>query len=421
MTPTSNTGRGLFVLYKPKREMIHLEQNFLVAAEWLLLAFVASILSIRLGISVALMEIAIGVIGGNALQIEITPWVNFLAGFGAVVLTFLAGAEIDPESLKANLKESLAIGFSSFLLPFLGGMAFAYYVFGWDANASKIAGIALSTTSVAVVYAVMVESGLSSTRLGQAILAACFVTDLGTVIALGILFTGFSMKVVWFVAILIAVVFLITPVMAKIFKWYGGRVSEPEIKFIFLILLALAYLAVTSGSEAVLPAYIIGMAMAGFFIRHKETLHKIRAIIFAAFTPFYFIKAGALVSFTALYTMAGAIVCFLAVKMVAKFIGVLPTTSYFNYGRRTEIYTTLLMSTGLTFGTISALYGLSNNYIDQNQYSALVAAVILSAVIPTVIAQKWFFPVPGECDDDATHLVANLKCKLERSAGSECK
>ena len=378
-----------------------MEQNFLIATEWVLLALVASVLSIRLGISVALMEIVVGVAGGNLMHIEITSWVNFLAGFGAVILTFLAGAELDPVSMRKNLKESLVVGIIAFLLPFLGGMGFAYYFFGWDANASKIAGIALSTTSVAVVYAVMVESGLTSTILGQAILAACFVNDLGTVLALGVLFTGFSMKVVWFTVILIITVFLVTPVATKVFAWYGGRVSEPEIKFIFLILLALAYLAVTSGSEAVLPAYIIGMTMAGFFIKYKETLHKMRAIVFAVFTPFYFIKAGALVSVSALIYLPGAIILFLFVKTVTKFIGVLPATAYFNYGKRTGIYTTLLMSTGLTFGSISALYGLTNNYIDSSQYSILIATVILSAIIPTMIAQKYFFPALGQLENNS--------------------
>lgn len=390
-----------------------MEQNFAIAAQWVLLALIATVFSIRLGISVALMEIAVGVIGGNAMNLEITPWVTFLAGFGAVVLTFLAGAEIDPDSLKENMTESLVIGFLSFLLPFLGGMGFAYYVFGWDTHASKIAGIALSTTSVAVVYAVMVESGLSSSRLGQAILAACFITDLGTVVALGLLFTGFSMKVFWFTVILIVTVFFVTPIATKVFEWYGGRVSEPEIKFIFLILLALAYLAVISGSEAVLPAYIIGMAMARFFKYYKETLHKMRAIIFAAFTPFYFIKAGALVAPSALHTMFGSIFLFLMIKMAAKFIGVLPATKLFQYDHKTGIYTTLLMSTGLTFGTISALYGLTNNYIDSNQYSVLVATVILSAVIPTMIAQKWFFPAPV---DTVPFLIEQSSDKIERSA-----
>ncbi|MCX7780820.1 MAG: cation:proton antiporter [Negativicutes bacterium] len=395
-----------------------MDHNFMVVTEWILLAFIASLMSIRLGISVALMEIAVGVIGGNLVTLEITPWVNFLAGFGAVILTFLAGAEIDPASLKDNIKESLAIGLFSFLAPFLAGMGAAYYLFGWDVNASKIAGIALSTTSVAVVYAVMVESGLASKPLGQSILAACFITDLGTVLALGVLFTGFSLKLVWFAVALAIALYVATPITAHLFEQYGGRVSEPEIKFVLLVLAALGYLAITSGSEAVLPAYILGMAMAGFFLKHKDTLHKMRAIVFVAFTPFYFIKAGALVSFSALYTAAAAIVVFLAVKVAAKFAGVLPVTMVFNYDNRTGIYTTLLMSTGLTFGTISALYGLSNNYIDKSQYSVLVAAVILSAVVPTIIAQKYFFPIPGE-EEQARKELSIIPLALEEDVGDE--
>ncbi len=395
-----------------------MDPTFWIAAQWILLAFVASLLSIRLGISVALMEIAIGVIGGNLMHIEITSWVNFLAGFGAVVLTFLAGAEIDPQSLRENLKQSIVIGLLSFLLPFLFGMGAAYYALGWNINAAKITGIALSTTSVAVVYAVMVESGLSATRFGQAILAACFVTDLGTVLALGLLFTGFSLKVLGFAVILILAVLLATPMASRIFKLYSGKVSEPEIKFVFLILTLLAFLAVYSGSEAVLPAYIIGMAMAGFFLQYKETLHKMRAIAFVAFTPFYFIKAGALVSVKALVTTSGLILLLLLVKVAAKFIGVLPATKLFGYNNRDGMYTTLLMSTGLTFGTISALYGLTNHYVTDAQYSAIVAVVILSAVIPTVIAQRFFFPtlanesVSGETNDEINTTPLRAKEEL---------
>lgn len=369
-----------------------MDQTFWIATQWILLAFVASIFSIRLGISVALMEIAVGVFGGNVMHIEITNWVNFLASIGAVVLTFLAGAEIDPASLKQNLKSSIIIGFLSFLLPFLVGIGVAYYGLGWSPNAAKITGIALSTTSVAVVYAVMVESGLSATSFGQAILAACFVTDLGTVLALGLLFTGFSMKLVLFALALIVTVWLGTPLATRIFEKYSGKVSEPEIKFVLLILLLLAYLAVYSGSEAVLPAYIIGLSMAGFFLKYKGTLHKMRAIAFVAFTPFYFIKAGALVSIPALITMFALTMLLLVVKLVAKFVGVLPATFALGYGKKDGMYTTLLMSTGLTFGTISALYGLTNQYITSSQYSVIVTVVILSAIVPTTIAQKFFFP-----------------------------
>jgi Kef-type K+ transport system membrane component KefB len=369
-----------------------MEQTYAIGAIWLLLAVLASLISIRLGISVALIEIAVGVVGGNLIHLEITPWVNFLAGFGAVLLTFLAGAEINPQSLRESLKESLSIGFLSFLLPFLVGMGVAFYGLHWDINAAKIAGIALSTTSVAVVFAVMVETGLSSTRLGQSILAACFITDLGTVIALGILFTGFTYKLAIFVVILGVTLFIVPKMTLFIFKKYGGRVSEPEIKFLFLVLIFLAYVALTCGSEAVLPAYILGMALAGLFENYQDALHKMRAIVFTVFTPFYFIKAGSLVSLPILSTMAGAVLVLLAAKIGAKFIGVLPATKFFRYENRIGIYTTLLMSTGLTFGSISALYGLTNNYINQAQYSVLITVVILSAIVPTVIAQKWFFP-----------------------------
>lgn len=369
-----------------------MDQSLWIATQWILLALVASIISIRFAISVALVEIAVGVFGGNVMHIEITPWVTFLASFGSVLLTFLAGAEIDPEGLKKNLKSSLVIGFLSFLLPFLAGIAVAYYGLGWTWNASKITGIALSTTSVAVVYAVMVETGLSSTRFGQSILAACFVTDLGTVVALGLLFTGLSWKLLVLAVALVLVILIGTRLASKIFQMYSGKVSEPEIKFVFLILVALGYLAVYTGSEAVLPAYIIGMAMAGFFLKYKETLHKMRAIAFVAFTPFYFIKAGALISVHALITTLPLIGLLLLVKVIAKFVGVLPATTFFKYNKRDGMYTTLLMSTGLTFGSISSLYGLTNGYINESQYSIIVTVVILSAILPTIVAQRFFYP-----------------------------
>ena len=63
------------------------------------------------------------------------------------------------------------------------------------------------------------------------------------------------------------------------------------------------------------------------------------------------------------------------------------------------MYTTLLMSTGLTFGSISALFGLSHGIIDTAQYSYIIAAVVASAVVPTLIANAFFLP---------GHLLGNV-------------
>lgn len=370
------------------------ENIWFVAALWMGLAFIASLISIRLGVSVALIEIVIGVIAGNFLGIhKSTEWINFLAMLGSGVLTFLAGAEIDPVSLRANLKASLIIGSLSFVLPFVGVWMFAQFVLGWQLQQAQIAGIALSTTSVAVVYAVMIERGLSNTALGKMILAACFITDFGTVLALGVLFADFN---IWLLVFVLVMSFMLwyMPRWTKyiIVRMGATRVSEPEVKFILLVLFFLGGLATTAKSEAVLPAYLVGLVVAGVFLRDKTLVHRMRSIAFAVFTPFYFIKAGLFVSLSALWGALGIIAVLLALKLGTKVVGVWPFARAFNMRAREANYTTLLMATGLTFGTISALFGFNNKIIDQTQYTILVTVVILSAVVPTLIAQQFFQP-----------------------------
>jgi Kef-type K+ transport system membrane component KefB len=369
-----------------------MDNVWFVAAAWMALALAASLISIRLGISVALAEILVGVVGGNFLHLQTTPWIDFLATFGSGLLTFLAGAEIDPTSLRRHLKPSLAIGAVSFAAPFVGAWAFAELVAGWDRPAAQIAGIALSTTSVAVVYAVMVETGLNETEIGKLILAACFITDFGTVLALGILFASFNVWMIVFVVVTAVVLWYLPRLTRLVIANVGSRVSEPEIKFVFLVLFFLGGLATTAKSEAVLPAYLVGLVIAGVFVRDKTLVHRMRSIAFGLLTPFYFLKAGLYVSLPAVMAGLGLIVALLVVKMATKLIGVWPTARAFQLPPREASYTSLLMSTGLTFGTISALFGLTNGLIDQTQYTILVTVVILSAIVPTLIAQAFFRP-----------------------------
>ncbi len=374
-----------------------MDNVYLIAALWMGLALFASVISIRIGISVALVEIAMGVVGGNFLGLHTTAWIDFLAGFGAVLLTFLAGAEIDPDSFRRHLKPSLAIGTVSFAGPFVAAFLVARFGLGWELHASEIAGLALSTTSVAVVYAVMIESDLAGQEIGKLILAACFVTDLGTVLFLGLLFADVNPALVGFTAAT-AVALLVVPRLARwLIARMPNRVSEPEIKFLFLVLLLLGGLAQSAGSEAVLPAYLIGLAVAGVFVADRVLVHRMRAIAFSLLTPFYFLKAGSLVSLPAIAAGAGLIALFLVVKVGAKVVGVWPTSRAFRLPTRDANYTTLLMSTGLTFGTIAALYGFTNGYIDGPTYTILVTVVILSAVVPTLLATTFFEPqVPAE-------------------------
>src|SRR5437899_8260994 len=291
------------------------ENIWFIAAVWMGLALIASLISIRTGISVALVEILVGVVAGNLAVgleggmlhvgiasagtgaghlhhvLQSTEWTHFLALLGSGVLTFLAGAEIDPVSLKANWRASVLIGVLSFAIPFAVVWLFAQVVFGWPLHQAQIAGIALSTTSVAVVYAVMIEGGLGQTPLGKTILAACFITDFGTVLALGTLFANFNVWLLIFVVVMSAMLWFMPKWTRFIIVKLGAtRVSEPEVKFIFLVLFFLGGLASTAKSEAVLPAYLVGLVVAGVFLRDKTLVHRMRSIAFTIFTPFYFIK-----------------------------------------------------------------------------------------------------------------------------------
>jgi Kef-type K+ transport system membrane component KefB len=372
----------------------------MLAALWIGLALISTFISFKLGIATALSEILVGIAAQAIIVTYLTgfslganeSWITFLAGSGAIILTFLAGAELDPLVFRQKWKEVNLLGLIAFFVPFFGCAAAAYYLLGWNANASWLCGVALSTTSVAVVYAVMLELGLNRTEFGKVILGACFVNDLGTVIALGFIFSPFTLKTLIFLVATAAICVFLPRFSRFFFKRYGDLPAEMETKYIHLILFALGGLAVWAGSEAVLPAYIIGMVLAGSVGKNHAFIRRIRTLTLGFLTPFYFIRAGSLVSLSALIAAPLVFIILLAAKMVTKILGVYPVAKWIKYPHLESMYTTLLMSTGLTFGTISSLFGLTHGIISEEQYSYLVAAVIGSAIVPTVIANVFYLP-----------------------------
>jgi Kef-type K+ transport system membrane component KefB len=373
---------------------------FALAALWLGLALVATLVSIGLGIATAMSEIVVGTVAqlllgalvGSAVLGTDQSWIRFLASTGAVLLTFLAGAELDPAVMRRSWKETCGVGLIGFVAPFLGCTAVAYYLLGWTTSSSWLAGIALSTTSVAVVYAVMLEFGFNRTHYGKTVLAACFVNDLATVLALGLMFSPFTFRTLVFVGACVAAFAALPWLTPRFFRRFGDRPSELEAKFLLLCMFGLGALALWADSEPVLPAYIMGMVLAGTVGKDHALIRRLRTLTIGFLTPFYFIRAGSYVSVPALMAAPAAFVLLLLAKMASKIVGVYPMTRAFGSPRQQGIYTTLMMSTGLTFGSISALFGLTHHIISDAQYSYLIAAVVASAVVPTLIANAFFLP-----------------------------
>ena len=368
--------------------------NLALATILLGAALAASMISVELGISVALIELGLGVVIGNVFDVATPEWLVFLAGFAGILLTFLAGAEVDVHQLRREWRASTAIGVVSFAAPFAAATAFAYWGLGWTSDAAQICGLALSTTSLAVVYAVLVESGLNRTLIGKRIMAATFVTDLGTVTALSVLFVTPNVWFIPFAAASIALIVGLPRIAPAFFRRYGNRVIEPEIKLAFVGLLLLMWLGDKAESHAVLPAFLLGLALSSHYASHRTEQERLRVVAFAFLTPLFFLRGGMSVAVSALWANLGILALLFFVKVIPKLVGVFPLAQ--RYCAPHAAFTTLLMSTGLTFGTISSLYGLNAGIIDETQFSLLVAVVVLSAIVPTVIAQRFFQPDAAE-------------------------
>ena len=361
-----------------------------VAALLAVTILIASTISVEIGLSVALIELLAGVIVGNVFHLDVPGWLAFLGSFAGIVLTFQAGAEVDVPQFRREWRASLSIGLVSFFAPFVVVGLLCYYALGWTHRQAEIGGLALSTTSLAVVYAVLVETGLNRELVGKRLMSATFVTDIATVAGLTVLFATPTLWAIPFVLLSIALIVGLPAGAPWFFRRYGNRVIEPEIKLVFATLFLLMWLGERANSQAVLPAFILGLVMSSHYASHRTEQERMRVVAFAFLTPFFFLKGGMSVSAPALWANLGILTILFVGKMVPKFAGVYPLARRYTAPHAT--FTTLLMSTGLTFGTITSLYGLNAGIIDRTQFSLLIAVVVLSAIVPTAIAQRFFHP-----------------------------
>jgi Kef-type K+ transport system membrane component KefB len=357
----------------------------------------ASTISVELGLSVALIELLAGVAVGNAFTVAVPEWLSFIGSFAGIVLTFLAGTEVDVAQFRREWRASLAIGAVSFAAPFAVATAAAHWAAGWTGDQAEIGGLALSTTSLAVVYAVLVETGLNRSVVGKRIMAATFVTDILTVLGLSALFVTPNVWIVPFAAASALAIWGLPRIAPWFFRRYGDRIIEPEIKLVFAAMFVLMYLGGRADSQAVLPVFVLGLAMSGHYESHRLEHERLRVVAFAFLTPLFFLKGGLNLSLGAVRANLGLLLLLAAAKMVPKLASVYPLAR--RHCAPDAAFTTLLMSTGLTFGTITSLYGLQAGIIDRTQFSLLLTVIILSAVVPTAIAQRAFQPrVPGAPD-----------------------
>jgi len=363
-----------------------------VFALLLALAVLAQFIAVRFGMTAAIIEIVLGVVVANLLDLELSSyeWLVFMASLAGVLLTFLAGSEIDRDTLKGSWKTSASIGAVSFLAPFLAIFTLCYFGLGWSSDPSFLAATALSETSIAIVYVVLVDGGKSGTPLGSMLLSACFFTNLFASIALTVIFSEPSFEMVLLIAGLACVWFLAPKAMDIMERTFRNRPGEAAIKALLLVLAILIALSTLAGVAAVLGAYIAGLALARFMKARKKEAKEMKIVATAFLSSFFFIAAGAHVDVSFL---AGGLIVVLfltLVRLAAKISGVAIASKMMKV--KEVGFSSMLMATSLTFGMVFCQTGLSQGLIDTEQFSLLVMVLILSAVVPTIIAQRVFDP-----------------------------
>lgn len=348
---------------------------------------IAGIIGIRAKISSSIIEVVMGVILVNVLLVKIESWLDFLATFGGLTLTFLAGAEVESALLKRKAKASGIIGSLAFIAPLIAEIAFITLITDWSWPTKFAMSLALTTTSVAVVYAVLTEYEIMRTELGRTIVAVTFVNDILVIIGISFIQPSFNLLTVAFLLTIPVLVFIIPKLVKNLVLKYGKKAIEVEVRFIFAAIFIISFFADEAKMHAVFGTFVLGLIFANSLQHHQEIMGKMRTVTFTVLSPAFFIKAGMLISASAVAQGAVLIVGLLGVKLAAKFGGCYLLCR--KWIPEAPEFSTLLFSTGLTIGTITATVGRDLGVLNQTQFTVTLTAVILSAVIPTVIAKRF--------------------------------
>ncbi|MDR3223170.1 MAG: cation:proton antiporter [Methanobrevibacter sp.] len=356
-----------------------------------IMILISALISIRLGITVAVIEVIFGILSGNLGFLTPQSWMLYIATFGGVLITFLTGLEIDNSFMKDNFGKIFITGFLSFFIPFTLVSLFSYFIINWSLPVSLLAGTALSETSVSIVYSALVSKNLSNTNLGKALSGTTFITNIFTAICLSGLFIIPNVY-----TLLFYIIAILTSILAYKYSYLflehtmlKDKIEEIELKYIFLILLILIFFADLGKSQAILPAFILGLLLSKYFKNYSiayESKKRLKIVAFTFITPIFFIVAGTNVDIHLIIPGIAIFILLFVIRFIGKFLGV-----YFiskKYLSSDELYFTMMVSTSLTFGLIATVFGLSSGLLNSQTYSILTGVLIIGAIIPTIIAEK---------------------------------
>ena len=346
----------------------------------------AGLVAIELKITSAIFEIIAGCIAVNFFNFSSAEVINVLADFGILALMFFAGLEIDFDVLKKNAKSSMVVGSASFLSPFLAVYFITLHFMDFSYEQALLTGIALSTTSIAIVYPMLLKSKERLDDTGKKILSAAMVVDLLSMIAISLLFSDLTILTIGFILAFTVFSYFVPSLGKKIFIHYKGNAVEFEFKIILFLILGIGIAGEAIGIETVLLAFILGVITSGVIVGHIKLWDKLRGITFGFLAPIFFFKAGTAVNLAALYENTILILLFVTICFTSKYIGTYIATK--RYLPEQAAYIATIFNSRLSLGIVAATVGYELGIFYEGVYASIIGAVILSSIIASVLTKR---------------------------------
>lgn len=346
----------------------------------------AGFIAIKLSIVSAIFEILAGVIAFNFFNFPGAEVIDVLAELGILALMFFAGLEIDFDVLKKNAKSSMVIGSASFLSPFLAVYFITAYFLHFSYEQALLSAVALSTTSIALVYPLLLKSKERLDNTGKKILSAAMIVDLLSMIALSLMFSDITYITIAFILAFAIFSYFVPYFGERIFSHYKGNTVELEFKIILFLILGIGIAGEAIGIEAVFLAFILGIITSGVIVEHVKLWDKLRGITFGFLAPIFFFKVGTTLSLIALFENIWLILLLFAVSFISNFAGTYIFSKKY-MGRKTR-YISILFNSQLSLGIVAATIGYELEIFNTGIYASVVGAVVLSSVLASILSKS---------------------------------
>ncbi|MBN2014858.1 MAG: cation:proton antiporter [Candidatus Altiarchaeota archaeon] len=336
-------------------------------------------IALELGFTTAILELFAGMIAGHFIDFTEVEIVEVLADLGILTLMYVAGLEIDFDQLQKRFKPSLVIGSASFFFPFLFVFGFLQSILLMEAKQASLVAIALSTTSISIVYPILRQAG-DMTEDRKLILSSAMMTEILGISVLSVFFTPNPVFILFLIGGLFLFAKLFPFLGGKIFRYYKGNVAEFEFKIILLLLLAVAVISEQAGFEAAILAFLTGMITSEIVVQHENLEMKLRGIVFGFFAPVFFFWVGLRIKFWSLLNNLPLLLVFFVICFAAKYAGTYLAGRFFIPEKAK--YTAILFNANLTIGIIIAFFGYESvpQILSFEVFSAIIGAVILSSM-----------------------------------------